>query len=67
MSKVMSYKMGDFIRKQYEDKIEKPKDIGMILKPGGKGEGKLEPGDIWSDIETKNMERRKQYKKERKK
>ena len=33
MSKVLSYKMGDFIRKQYEDKIEKPKDIGIILKP----------------------------------
>jgi hypothetical protein len=53
MSKVMSYKMGDFIRKQYEDKIEKPGDIGMILKPGGNGEGKLKPEDIFSDIRKK--------------
>ena len=51
MSKVLSYNFGDFIRKRYEDKIEKPKDIGMILKP--KGNRKLKPEDIFDDIETR--------------
>jgi hypothetical protein len=32
-NKVLGYRMGEFIRKQYEDdKIKKPEDIGMILR-----------------------------------
>jgi hypothetical protein len=32
-NRILSYNIGQFIRKEEHEKIQKPNDIGMILKP----------------------------------